>query len=81
MLDTLAEITATIGPVVLAGMGMAVPFTPDWPKWLWFVLFALAGALVFIATWHELHSTNVAIETTKGEVRGFLLLPSNCKRR
>jgi hypothetical protein len=63
MSDTLPELLATLGPIVLAAMGVVVSVIPNLARrserWLWVAAFLLVGAGVSAANWYELHTANV----------------------
>lgn len=71
-MEIFLEISAAVGPVLLACMGIAVALIPNIghriERWYWVVAFFVIGVLTSYAIWHELHTANVSqVELTNSQ--------------
>jgi len=66
MLDTLVQIAAAVGPVMLAVMGVWVSIRPPSPygraHWLWAASFVLVGVITAVALFRELRSSEAVLD-------------------
>jgi hypothetical protein len=72
-MESIWEVLAAFGPVVLAGMGIVLALSPNIANGMervWVFPFILIGGLTFFATWQVNHSTSVSMKHTLAELTG-----------
>jgi len=72
-MESLWEVSAAFGPVILAGMGIVLALSPNIANGMervWVFPFIFIGGFTFYATLHVMHSTSVSIQNTLAELTG-----------